>query len=91
MSTPRFRFLTCALAATVPALFGDKWPIYRDQLLNPPADQAPLAALRGPDSESVDLDASAAQVLAAPVLPAMPLVVLTKTESFAGLTAFPGL
>jgi pimeloyl-ACP methyl ester carboxylesterase len=33
-----------AFSPTVPELFGDKWPIYRDQLLNPPADQAPLDA-----------------------------------------------
>jgi hypothetical protein len=80
-----------AFSPTVPAVFGDKWPIYRDQLLNPPVDQAPIAAMRSADSEVVDLDASAAQVLAAPALPAMPLVVLTKTESFAGLTSLPGL
>ena len=56
----------------------------------PAAGSAPLEALRGPDSEPVDLDASVAQALAAPALPVMPLVVLTKTESFGGLTSLPG-
>ena len=50
-----------------------------------------LTRLRSPDSELVDLDASAAQVLAAP--PCLPCrwSCLTKTESFAGLTSVPGL
>ena len=80
-----------AFSPTVPAVFGEQWPIYRDQLLNPPVDQMPLDSMRSPESERVDLDASAAQVLSAPALPAMPLVVLTKTESFGGLTSVPGL
>jgi pimeloyl-ACP methyl ester carboxylesterase len=80
-----------AFSPTVPAVFGDQWPIYRDQLLNPPLDQAPIASMRSPDSERVDLDASSAQVLAAPAMPDIPLVVLTKTESFGGLTSVPGL
>ena len=83
-----------AFSPTVPAVFGPLWPAYRDGLLNPPPDQAPLESLRSPDSERIDLDASAAQVEQAPALPAMPLVVLTKTESFAGLdpsTMPPGI
>jgi pimeloyl-ACP methyl ester carboxylesterase len=78
-------------SATVPAEFGQQWPLYRDKLLNAPLDQMPLPAMQSPDSERVDLDASAAQVLSAPALPAMPLAVLTKTESFAGLKSLPGL
>jgi pimeloyl-ACP methyl ester carboxylesterase len=83
-----------AFSPTVPEVFGSLWPAYRDGLLNPPLDRAPLESLRSPDSERIDLDASAAQVEQAPALPAMPLVVLTKTESFAGLdpsTMPPGI
>lgn len=80
-----------AFSPTVPTVFGDKWPIYRDQLLNPPTDQYPIPSLQSPDSEVVDLDASAQQVITGPALPAVPIVVLTKTESFAGLTSVPGL
>jgi len=71
-------------------VFGPLWPAYRDKLLNPPPDEMPLPAMKSADSERVDLDTSAAQVLSAPALPAMPLVVLTKTESFAGLKSVPG-
>jgi pimeloyl-ACP methyl ester carboxylesterase len=80
-----------AFSPTVPATFGDKWPIYRDQFLNPPADQYPIPSLQSPESEVVDLDVSSEQVLTGPALPDVPLVVLTKTESFAGLTSVPGL
>ena len=78
-------------SATVPAQFGPLWPLYRDKLLNPPPDEMPLPSMQGPDSERVDLDASVAQVSSAPPLPAKPLVVLTKTASFAGLKSVPGL
>jgi hypothetical protein len=49
----------------------------------------PVASMRGPDSERVDLDASVAEVLAGPAFPDVPVAVLTKT--FAGLKSFPGL
>ena len=78
-------------SATVPVQLGSQWPIYRDKLLNPPVNEMPLPSMRSPDSERVDLDASAAQTLSAPVLPPKPLFVLTKTESFAGLKSVPGL
>jgi pimeloyl-ACP methyl ester carboxylesterase len=78
-----------AFSPTIPTVFGSLWPIYRDRLLNPPVDQAPLESLRSPDSERIDLDASAAQVEQSPALPSMPLVVLTKTTSFAGLEPVP--
>ena len=81
-----------AFSPTVPTVFGpEQWAIYRDQLLNPPLESAPLESLRGAESERIDLDASTAEVLAAPALPAIPLAVLTKTESFGGLTSVPGL
>lgn len=51
----------------------------------------PVASMRSPDSERVDLDASVAEVLAGPSFPNVPVAVLTKTESFGGLTSFPGL
>jgi pimeloyl-ACP methyl ester carboxylesterase len=78
-------------SATVPLQFGPLWPLYRDKWLNPAPDEMPLPTMRGPDSERVDLDASVGQVLLAPPLPAKPVVVLTKTKSFAGLTSVPGL
>jgi pimeloyl-ACP methyl ester carboxylesterase len=80
-----------ALSPTIPAAFGDRWAIYRDQLLNVPIDQMPMASMRTPESERVDLDASAAQTLAPPAFPQVPVVVLTKTEPFGGLTSAPGL
>jgi pimeloyl-ACP methyl ester carboxylesterase len=78
-------------SASIPAHFGTRWAIYRDQALNPPVDQMPVASMRSPDSERVDLDASVAKALAGPAFPNVPVVVLTKTEPFAGLRSFPGL
>jgi pimeloyl-ACP methyl ester carboxylesterase len=78
-------------SATVPAQLGQQWPIYRDKLLNPPVSEMPMPSMRNADSERVDLDASVAEVLSAPALPTKPLVVLTKTEPFAGLKSIPGL
>jgi pimeloyl-ACP methyl ester carboxylesterase len=80
-----------AFSPSIPALFGARWAIYRDQGLNPPPDQMPVASMRSPDSERVDLDASIAEVLAGPAFPKIPVAVLTKTEPFAGLKSFPGL
>ncbi len=79
-----------AFSPTIPDLLGDRWPTYRDVLTAPP-DQQTLPALRSPDAERIDVDASIAQVAAAPPLPAKPLAVLTKTEPFAGLSDLPGL
>lgn len=81
-----------AFSPTVPEILGeDAWTIYRDDALNPPADRMPVPSMQGPDSERVDLDASVAEVLDGPAFPQVPTVVLTKTESFAGLTDLPGL
>ena len=77
-----------ALSPTLPELLGDRWPIYLDALSTPPAQ---VPSLSDPRAERVDLNASIAQVQAAPSLPARPLAVLTKTEPFAGLTDLPGL
>ena len=71
--------MTSAARLSVPAVFGSRWPIYRDSYLNaaPPGTQ-PAA----PESERIDLDASVAQVLDGPPLPPVPVEVLTKTEPF---------
>jgi pimeloyl-ACP methyl ester carboxylesterase len=80
-----------AFSASIPALFGSRWPIYRDLALNPPVDQMPVQSMRQPESERVELDASVAEVLAGPAFPDVPVAVLTKTEPFAGLKPLPGL
>jgi pimeloyl-ACP methyl ester carboxylesterase len=80
-----------AFSASIPAVFGTRWAAYRDHGLNPPVDQMPVASMRGPDSERVDLDASIAEVLAGPPFPKVPVAVLTKTEPFVGLQPLPGL
>lgn len=80
-----------AFSASIPAVFGTRWPAYRDHGLNPPVDQMPVASMRSPDSERVDLDASIAEVLAGPPFPKVPVAVLTKTEPFVGLQPLPGL
>jgi pimeloyl-ACP methyl ester carboxylesterase len=54
-----------AFSPTVPTLLGDKWPIYRDRL-TPPLDQQTVPALRDPNSEQIDVDASVVQVQAPP-------------------------
>jgi pimeloyl-ACP methyl ester carboxylesterase len=80
-----------AFSPTIPALFGARWPIYRDAVLNPPPAAQPWASMRSRASEQIDFDASVAQTLNAPPLPAIPLAVLTKTAPFAGVTSVPGL
>jgi pimeloyl-ACP methyl ester carboxylesterase len=80
-----------AFSASIPAVFGTRWAAYRDHGLNPPVDQMPVASMRSPDSERVDLDASIAEVLAGPSFPKVPVAVLTKTEPFVGLQTLPGL
>ncbi|MHC1560921.1 alpha/beta hydrolase [Actinomycetospora sp. C-140] len=68
-----------AFSATVPAVFGAGWPLYRDAYLNAVPPGTVLAA---PESERIDIDASVAQVAAAPPFPPVPIAVLTKTEPF---------
>jgi pimeloyl-ACP methyl ester carboxylesterase len=81
-----------SLSPTLPETIGAAaWTIYRDQLLNPPIDQMPMPSMKSPSSERVDIDASIAQVQAAPALPTMPVAVMTKTEPFAVATLPPGL
>lgn len=64
-----------AFSATVPEVFGARWPLYRGYLNTTPPGTDPA-------SETYDLDASVAQVLTGPPLRPMPLAVLTKTEPF---------
>ena len=68
-----------AFSATVPEVFGARWPIYRDSYLNATPPGTVLAA---PESEKIDVDASAAQVLGGAPFPPVPIAVLTKTEPF---------
>ncbi len=70
-----------ALSPSLPDALGRLWPLYLDTL-NPRADKQPLAALKLPVSETVDIDASIRQIRAAPPLRQMPLAVLTKTTPF---------
>jgi pimeloyl-ACP methyl ester carboxylesterase len=63
----------------IPALFGSKWPAYRD-VLNGAGSQP------DPAFEQIDVDASITEVHeATPLDPAIPMLVLTKTEPFGGL------
>jgi pimeloyl-ACP methyl ester carboxylesterase len=83
-----------AFSPTIPVVFGDLWPIYRDELLNPSPDRLSPPSLALPDAERIDLDVSIRQVEQAPPLSPLPLVMVTKTKSFAGLdesTAPPGI
>jgi len=70
-----------SFSPAIPKRFGRLWPLYRGVLNPPPANQ-PLASLRLPTSEVVDIDASIAQIDRARPLRKMPLAVLTKTEPF---------
>jgi pimeloyl-ACP methyl ester carboxylesterase len=75
-----------AFSATVPAVFGPRWPLYRDDVLSAAPAGTQLSA---PGAERMDIDASAAQVAAAPPLRPMPIAVLTKTEPFATSLPLP--
>lgn len=66
-----------AFAAEIPELMGSDWPAYRQALDGPPPSFA-----NSPSFETVDIDRSVAQVTAAPALPPVPAVVLTRTEPF---------
>jgi pimeloyl-ACP methyl ester carboxylesterase len=66
-----------AFGAEIPNLLGSDWPAYR-QALDEPLPQF----TDSPSFEVVDIDKSVAQVAAAPAFPAVPTVVLTRTEPF---------
>lgn len=66
-----------AFPPTLPKAMGDQWPAYRQLLTNPGT------AFDGdPAFERFDIDASTAEVEAAPAFPAIPIAVLSKTEPF---------
>lgn len=71
--------LVDAFAPAVRDLLGDKWEAYVEVLNNPPGSDA-LSS--DPAYEKFDVDASVQQLLDAPPLKELPLVVLTKTEPF---------
>jgi pimeloyl-ACP methyl ester carboxylesterase len=66
-----------AFATEMPELMGDSWPAYRQVI-----DRPLPAFANDPSFEVVDIDASVAQVRAAPIFPPIPTAVLTKTEPF---------
>ncbi len=70
-----------AFSPTIPAKMGRLWPLYLN-VLNPPPERQPIASLKQPMSETVEIDISLEQVKQAPSLRPMPLAVLTKTEPF---------
>lgn len=67
-----------AFPVEIPGLMGSDWPAYR-QMLNRPLPQFANATT----FEEIDIDRSVEQVTAAPAFPAVPTVVLTRTEPFA--------
>ena len=55
-----------AFSATIPTVFGARWPLYRDTYLN----AVPAGTVLGaPEAERIDVDASVAQVRSAPPFP----------------------
>lgn len=66
-----------AFGVEIPDLMGSDWPDYRRELDTPPAQLRDAT-----NFEEIDIDASVAQVAAAPGFPAIPVVVLTRTEPF---------
>jgi pimeloyl-ACP methyl ester carboxylesterase len=67
-----------AFPVEIPGLMGSDWPTYRQAL-----DQPLPQFTNSPSFEEIDIDSSVAQVGAAPPLPPVPTVVMTRTEPFA--------
>ncbi len=66
-----------AFGVEIPSLLGSDWPAYRHAL------DAPLPQFVDSTSfEEIDIDKSVAQVAGAPAFPAVPTIVLTRTEPF---------
>jgi pimeloyl-ACP methyl ester carboxylesterase len=66
-----------AFGVEIPNLLGSDWPVYRQAL------DEPLPQFTDSSSfEVIDIDKSVTQVAAAPAFPAVPTVVLTRTEPF---------
>jgi pimeloyl-ACP methyl ester carboxylesterase len=66
-----------AFPVTIPTAMGEQWPAYRELLTNPGT-----AFDSDPTFERFDIDASVAEVAAAPAFPAVPTAVISKTEPF---------
>ncbi|WP_236979751.1 MULTISPECIES: alpha/beta fold hydrolase [Mycobacterium] len=66
-----------AFGVEIPSLMGPDWPAYRQDLDQPPAELTDTKSF-----ETVDIDASLAQVAAAAPFPAVATAVLTRTEPF---------
>lgn len=66
-----------AFGVEIPDRLGADWPSYRRELDGPPADLADSTSF-----EVIDIDASIAQVHAAPAFPAVATAVLTRTQPF---------
>ncbi|MFC4949857.1 alpha/beta fold hydrolase [Pseudonocardia sp. GCM10023141] len=66
-----------AFPGELPAMMGALWPAYRTVLSSPVPQFA-----GNPNFEEIDVDASVAQIAAAPPFPAIPIAVPTKTERF---------
>lgn len=80
----RAMVLVDTFSPDVPRLFGPLWPAYREVL-------SASGTGGDPNAERIDLDASLAQLDAAPPMRPIPLAVLSKTEPFGGLPAtLPG-
>ncbi len=69
--------LVDAFAPDIPAQFGADWPTYRAVL-----DHPGTTFDNDPSFERVDIDASLTAMAKLPALPAIPLVVLSKTQPF---------
>jgi pimeloyl-ACP methyl ester carboxylesterase len=66
-----------AFGVEIPGLMGSDWPAYRQALDGPPPHLSNSSSF-----EVVDVDRSVEQVTAATAFPAVPAVVLTRTEPF---------
>ncbi len=79
--------LVDAFTPSLRGLLGDRWSPYVKVLNNPPGETLNASA----DYEKFDVDASIDQVLAAPDMPDIPLVVMSKTEPFPDFPAGSGV
>jgi pimeloyl-ACP methyl ester carboxylesterase len=66
-----------AFPATLPQAMGDQWPAYQQLLASPGT-----ALDADPAFERFDVNASVAEIKAAPAFPPIPIAVLSKTEPF---------
>ena len=79
--------LVDAFAPALRELLGDKWDAYVKVLNNPPGETLNMHD----DYEQFRIDASVDQLLAAPPMPEVPLVVMSKTAPFPDFPAGAGM